>query len=124
MRKLIKSAEKKSFPVILMSETQNFVDSVQMKSYVMAFSSFDLINESWLNEESLNNLDSVLGVTAKATGMADTSIVFTPKTIETDNYYSKVTATKTTIIRVIFQYALPVLLIALAVYVFIRRKNK
>ena len=118
------SAEKKSFPVILMSETQNFVDNVQMKSYVMAFSSFDLINESWLSEESLNNLDSVLGVTAKATGMADTSIVFTPKTIETDNYYSKVTATKTTIIRVIFQYTLPVLLIALAVYVFIRRKNK
>ena len=118
------SAEKKSFPVILMSETQNYVDNVQTKSYIMAFSSFDLINESWLNEDSLNNLDSVLGVAAKATGMADTSIVFTPKTIENDNYVTKVTATKTTILRVVFQYALPVLLIALAVYVFIRRKNK
>ncbi len=118
------SAEKKSFPAILMSETQNFVDSVQMKSYVMAFSSYDLINEAWLNEESLNNLDAALGVTAKATGMADTSVVFQTKKIETDNYYSKVTASKTTAIRVVFQYALPVLLIALAVFVFIRRKNK
>ncbi len=118
------NAEKKSFPVILMSETQNFVDNVQKKSYVMAFSSYDLVNQSWLAEDSLNNLDAALGVTAKATGMADTSIVFTPKTIETDNYVTKVTATKTTILRVVFQYALPVLLIALAVYVFIRRKNK
>ena len=118
------SAAKASRPVILMSDTQNYVDNVQMKSYVMAFASYDFINQTWLAEDSLNNLDSVLGVTAKATGMADTSIVFQPKTIETDDYYAKVTAAKTTAIRVVFQYALPVALIALAVFVFIRRKNK
>ncbi len=116
-------AEKKSFPAILMSETQNFVDSVQMKSYVFAFSSYDLISENWLNEDSLNNLDAAVGVAAKATGMADTSIVFMTKTIENDDTYTP-NAQVTAVLYVVLLAVMPLAIIAVCVVVFIRRKNK
>lgn len=116
-------AEVGPYPSILMSTHTDYVGEEEESSYVVAFSSVDMIKEDW-TKRGYGNLNAVIETANYATGMTDHSMTFIQKVIESENYSSKVTQAGTNAINIIFMITLPVLCLVMCVVVFIRRKNR
>lgn len=112
------------FPVIAQSTKTTYdSESQEIYSSVTVFSSLDFIASGYTEESNVSNKDMTLGLTQAAVQAENTGINFVPKTITSESFASQVTESSSNTVKVIFMFMLPVLMLGLAVYIFIRRKN-
>ncbi len=112
------------FPVIAQSTKTTYdSESQEIYSSVTIFSSLDFIASGYTEESNVSNKDMTLGLTQAAVQAENTGINFVPKTITSESFASQVTESSSNTVKVIFMFMLPVLMLGLAVYIFIRRKN-
>ncbi len=114
-------AKKEKYPTAILSRDDDTLNNQFISSFVVVYASADIIAKE-NNQNSLGNMDNVLGSFNEAVGNTDSQFEFVPKTIEVD-YYST-TEISVEIVRAVFLYAIPVIIIVLGVVVWIRRKRR
>ena len=95
----------------------------RVDSTVIVFSSAQFIQSDWAENSRLSNKDVVLATADMATGVTETGVKFTSKTITNASFYESVTAAGVSAINIIFMILLPLATLATGIIVFIRRKN-
>lgn len=116
--------DKKQFDCVIQSVESDYdSENNLLTSYVMAFSSVEFVQSTWASYESLCNQNIVIACTDRAAHVGDTSMIFTSKVISDQSFASAVTETSTKAITVIFMFIVPIVVIALGIYVFVRRRN-
>lgn len=93
------------------------------KSYIYAFSSIGYIQSDWAEYDELYNKDVCLLAADTCAGVGDAGISFISKTISDESFANEVTAVGSALVRIIFMFLLPIVTIALGIYIFIRRRN-
>ena len=117
------SYEKSKYAGIILSCEADYKDNLLCTSYVAAFSSYDFAGESWLTSYDINS-EPMLSVAKVLSDTADDGISFTMKTQKAESFSDVVTENSSKIISIIFQITLPILLIALGIFVFVRRSRR
>jgi hypothetical protein len=119
-----KEADMKQFDCAIQSVESDYdKDNNQITSYVMAFSSVEFVQSEWAAYSELSNQDIVMACTDRAAHVGDTSILFMSKVITNESFATKVNASNTKLVAVIFMLLIPVAIIAWGIVVFIRRRN-
>ncbi len=98
-------------------------DNNEIISYVMAFGSVEYVESQWYSYSNLSNQDITLAVADRACQVEDSGMKFTSKTITSESFYDEVTEDATTIIKIIFVFIIPIAMVVLGIYIYIRRKN-
>ncbi len=115
---------KQSYAGVIQSKKSEYnSDNEEIASYVFAFSSTAFIESEYLEYASIANQDISLACAERAVGAENTGISFLSKTITNESFADKVSEANTNLIRVLFMFFLPILMIAAGIYVFIRRRN-
>lgn len=97
--------------------------SVEIQSYIMAFSSTEFINSNYMEYSDVSNKNISLLATERAANAEDTGIAFTTKQITNESFADKVTESTAQIIKWIFVIIIPIAIIAAAIFVYIKRRN-
>ncbi|MBR4073110.1 MAG: Gldg family protein [Clostridia bacterium] len=119
-----KDSDLGTYAAVIQAEKMTYDnDNNKIKSYVMAFSSVEFIYSDWAEYDSLSNKNIALAVTDRAALVEDSGISFVSKTITSESFAEAVTEGNVNLIRIIFMILLPVAMIALGIFIFIRRKN-
>ncbi len=104
-------------------------DNIYCTSYVVAFSGYDFVSNYWTSKYTYN-LEPVVAVAKLAAGADDDGFTFTTKTItelEMEGLVDSmgvVDQTEADVIKYIFQWTLPLLLVAFGIFVFVRRVRR
>lgn len=98
-------------------------DNKEISSNVLAFSSLDFIASQWAEEQAVYNKDLALNLSQTAVQVEDTGVSFVSKSITNESFSSQVTESASAAIRIIFMIILPLVMLALGVFIFIRRKD-
>lgn len=115
---------KQSYSSVIEAQMSDYDDdNNKISSYVMAFSSVEFIQSEYNEQASVANKNITLAAAERAVGAEDTGISFISKTITNESYSDSVTDSSARIIRGLFMFVLPIVCIALGIYIFIRRKN-
>ncbi len=113
---------KQQFDTVIQSvETSRDEDNNNVTSYVMAFASVEYIQSTWASYNTLCNQNIVMACTDRAAHVTDTDITFTSKFIQNDSFIADESAGDT--INIIFVILIPLLIIALGIVIFVRRRN-
>ncbi len=113
-----------TYNAVLQAEKSDYDDDNNLiSSYVMAFSSVDFMSGQWAEYSQLSNKNISLAITERAAGIEDMGISFVSKTITDESYADQITASGSTAILIIFMILLPIVMIAIGVVIFIRRRN-
>ena len=114
----------KQFDAVIQSvETDLDKDNNRITSYVMAFSSVEFVQSTYASDSSLCNQDIVMATSDRATHVGDTSITFTSKVIENENFTSDVTEGGSKVVTAVFMFIIPILVVAMGIVVYVRRRN-
>ncbi len=119
----------KSYPTVLQSDAYSYVEdeegnSVEVKSYVMAFSSIDFLNPSFYTQDSpASNKQISFFVTERAANALDIGIMFETRVIETVNFQAEVTEAAVNTLETVFVTVIPLIIIAAAIFIYIKRRN-
>ncbi len=117
-------ADKKQFDCVIQSVDSDFdKDNNSITSYIMAFSSVEFVQSEWASYSQLSNQDIVMACTDRAAHVGDTSMTFTSKVITNESFATKVNASNTKLVAIVFMLAIPVVIIAAGIVVFVRRRN-
>ncbi len=119
-----KDAETGVYPGLIVTNENNFVDNIKYSSYVAAFSSQEFIYSSWAQTDNVQNMDIALNTAIFVSGMNTNKKSFVPKTITTENFASMLSQSEVVIMEIIFMAVIPLVIAALGVVVWIRRKRK
>ena len=101
-------------------------DNIFCKSYVIAFAGYDFVSSNWTSYYTYN-LDPVVAIAKMAAGGEDDGLTFTTKNITAtqmegvEDAMGVVDQSEANLIKYIFQWGLPVLLIIVGIIVFVRR---
>lgn len=115
---------KQSYSSVIQAQMSDYDDdNNKISSYIMAFSSVEFIQSEYNEQSSVANKNIILAAAERAVGAEDTGISFVSKTITNESYSDSVTDSSARIIRGLFMFVLPIVCIALGIYIFIRRKN-
>ncbi len=109
--------------IIQSSKSTYDSDNNKIVSYVVAFGSVEYVESQWYSYRNLSNQDITLAVADRACHVEDSGMKFTSKTITSESFYDEVTEDATTIIRIIFVFLIPIAMVAIGIYIYIRRKN-
>ena len=113
---------KQQFDTVIQSvETGRDADGNNVTSYVMALSSVEYIQSTWASYDELCNQNIVMAVSDRAAHVTDTSITFTSKFIKSESFI--VDEGTATTLNWIFVIIIPILVIALGIVIFVRRRN-
>lgn len=119
----------KSYPTVLQADTYDYVDdaegnSVEVRSYVMAFSSVDFLNPAYYTSNSpvSNKLMAFYG-SERAANALDIGIVFETRVIETTNFQAMVTEASVDSLETIFVTVIPLVILAAGIFIYIKRRN-
>lgn len=104
------------------SEESEF-GSKEVSGCVLAFSSIDFIASQWAEESGVYNKDFTLALTQTAVQAEETGISFVSKSITNESFTSQVTEAQSNAVRIIFMILLPVAMLGLALFIFIKRKD-
>ncbi len=116
--------EKSSYSTVLRSKRITYAeDNSELHNYILAFSSIEFIYSEYAEMAQVSNKDIAFAAAERAVGIEDNSIQFVSKIIENESFADAVTEGSSNIIKVIFMMFLPVALIVISIYVYIRRKN-
>jgi len=98
-------------------------DNNPIASCVAVFSSAHFLESEYSESGSVSNKNLVMAVTERATGADDSGIVFVSKYLESESFASDITEQDGKLMRNIFMWIIPLLTIAVAIFIYIRRKN-
>ncbi len=98
-------------------------DNNPIASRVAVFSSTHFLESEYSESGSVSNKNLVMAVTERATGADDSGIVFVSKYLESESFASDVTEQDGKVMRNIFMWIIPLITIAIAIFIYIRRKN-
>lgn len=118
------SAKKGIYSGVIITEEEEIIDNERHTSCVVAFSSQEFIYSTWAADSRVQNMEIATNCAMFISGMNDNKMTFLPKTIETNSFVSEITDGQTAAIRIIFVIIVPVLVAALGVVVWVRRKRK
>lgn len=114
----------KSYSTVIQSERMTYdKDNNEINNYVFALSSVEFIYSQYAEMADISNKNIAFAVAERAVGAEDTGISFVSKTIENESFLDSVTQSSVTTVIIIFMILPPILLLALSIYVYIRRKN-
>lgn len=117
-------ADKKQYQSVIEAKKSDYnSDNEAITSYVYAFGSIEYIQSEWAENSRVSNKNLVLACTERAAGAFDGGISFISKTITNESYAESVTQSGIGVVRVVFIVLLPSVLIALGIFVYIRRRN-
>lgn len=108
---------------ILTEETKYDEDLNENKSTVVAFSSTDFISSNWTYYDAVGNNSFAVAVFKTIGGAENTDISFVDKTVMSYTFTQPL-QNSVTLVRIIFIGVIPLLMVALGVYVWYRRKNR
>ncbi len=118
------SADAKVYSTLIQSEKLDYNDDNEaICSYVLAFSSIEFITSQYNEQTSVSNKNMLLAAAERAADADDMGITFVSKYIENESFSDKVTEGSVSTMRIIFMIFLPIVLIALGIYVYIKRRN-
>lgn len=116
--------DKKQYQSVIEAKKMNYnSDNDEISSYVYAFSSVEYIESDWAENSRISNKDLVLACSERAANAEDSGIKFTSKTITNETFADSVTESGIKVINVLFIWVLPILVLALGVIVYIKRRN-
>ncbi len=95
----------------------------EVSSYIMAFGSVEYVQSEWTTSSRYSNQDIALACTNIASGVEDVEITFDSKIITNESYIDYVTESGVNLIQTIFMIIIPILTIALGIFIYIRRRN-
>lgn len=95
-------------------------DNNSIASFVAVFSSAQMVEPAYTG---YSNETLAMAVTERVTGADSNGIVFTSKYIESEDFASEVTEAAANTMRNIFMWIIPLLVIATAIFIYIRRRN-
>lgn len=116
--------DKDAYPTIIVSEDQETVGTDFVFSGVAAFASTDFISSDWSQYTNVANLNATLDITNYLTGSTDNPFNFVAKKLTNEDFKVNVTESKTLAIRIIFMAVVPIIIVAVGITVWIRRKTK
>lgn len=115
---------KETFATVLQAKRFNYDNNNNpIQNHVFAFSSIEFIHGEYSEIADLSNKTIAFKVAERAVGADESGVSFITKTIEPESFYTEVTEASRNVVLAIFMIALPLAMIALGVYVYIRRKN-
>ena len=115
---------KQSYATVLQAKRFNYDnDNNPIQNHVIALSSVEFIIGEYSESSATSNTSIAFKVAERAVGVEESSIMFDTKTIEVESYAVDVTEESVNAMRIIFMFGLPIIMVALGVIVFIRRKN-
>ena len=116
--------EKARSAAILAVDTNYAGDTVEgVSSYVIAFSSTDFAYSNLIESNQVLNLDMSVSAVNTASGAGKAAITFTQKSI-TNEMITEITTASVRVMTAIFVIAIPVLIIAACIFVYLRRKSR
>jgi len=119
-----KNATPKTYSMALLSTKSTYNDNNELiASKVAVFSSSDFINVLQDFAANASNQALTMVVSERAAGADTTGKVFTPKYIENESFASEITEQSSNNMRLIFMWIIPLLTIAVSIFIYIRRKN-
>lgn len=119
-----KNATPKTYSTSILSTKSTYNDDNELiASKVAVFSSADFINVLSEFAANASNQPLTMAVTERSTGADDSGIVFTSKYIENESFASEITEKSANNMRLIFMWIIPLLTIAVSIFIYIRRKN-
>ncbi|MBR4910348.1 MAG: GldG family protein [Clostridia bacterium] len=89
-------------------------------SYVYAFSSLDFIGGQAENED-YQNKNITLACSDRAAHFTSEGLNFITKTVKSETFIAK--PEETNRVRVIFQWALPLIIVAISIFIYVKRRN-
>ncbi len=113
------TAAAKSYPAAIVTVDKNGLAT----SYVAAFASVSFVNNSYVTQATIGNLDLTVALLNSCFDAGD-SLSFVSKTISTDSFSESVTKAAANTMYILFVVALPLILIALGVLVWVRRRSR
>lgn len=117
-------SDKKQYQSLIEAKKENYnSDNEKIESYVYAFGSIEYIQSEWAENSRVSNKNLVLACTERAAHADDSGISFISKTITDESYSESVTESGIRTIRIIFVGLVPIIMIAIGILVFVRRKN-
>ncbi len=118
-------AERTTFPAIIMSEDSAITDNKEyVSSYIVTFATDKFISKDWLSYDIVGNANFSLDIFNTVSGVSDNPFNFVSKTIKNENYTINVTSAKVNAIKIIFMAVVPLSLVSIGTFVWIRRKRK
>ena len=116
--------DKKQYNSVIEAKKSDYdSDNKEITSYVYAFSSVEYIESDWAENTRVSNKDLVLACSERAVNVEDSGISFTSKTISNETFADSVTETGINVINILFVWALPILVVAIGIFVYIKRRN-
>lgn len=109
---------------VVSTDTLYAQDYSELKSYVVAFSSADFISEDMQFTSTIGNMDLAVGLVNVLSGRDADTVTFTNKTITVDSFADKVTGASVGIVYVLFIVIVPVAVLAVGIFVYIRRRRR
>lgn len=108
---------------VVVSCEEEYVNNESKKSYVVAFASDSFVSQNIVEYySSADNIYAAINTANLVTGVEDAGFTFAMKQLESETY--TVTESAANGMRIIFQWAIPVLLIACGIFVFVRRMRR
>lgn len=115
---------KDQFATVILAQDTLYVDSVPKTSYIAAFASTDFIASAYINDSSISNMKLTLATAKQSVGQNDSPIEFSMKYFDTADFSATVTESATKAIKTIFVVVLPLLVVALGIFVFVKRRTR
>ncbi len=116
--------DKKQYQSVIEAKKSDYnSDNEPIDSYVYAFGSIEYIQSEWAENTRVSNKNLVLACSERAAHADESGISFISKTISSESYAESVTESGIRTIRIIFVGLVPVIMIAIGILVFIRRRN-
>lgn len=116
-------ADSGDYHLILKSTHTQTVGIEFFYSHVVAISSSDFINSEANTNAVVANLPALMSITNYLVGAQDEPMFFAPRAIGETSFAAIRTQTALTVVRIIFVFALPVMVVVAGIVVFVRRKN-
>lgn len=117
----INSAEQSSYASVISAKRTSIGGSRTLQSYLIAFSSVGMTDSYFLNMSALNNSEFLVSTTNVLTSKKN-GIQVVAKTLGTESL--GISQQQAVNLGALFQYALPVAVLLIGTFVWIRRRNK
>lgn len=98
-------------------------DNEEIESRVAVFSSIHFLESEYNESATLSNKNVTLAMIERASGVHNTGISFITKSITSENYANSVTQASADLIKAIFMFALPILVILTGTIIYFKRRN-
>ncbi len=117
------SSDTKQFDSVIQSEEAVYdADNNRLTSYIMAFSSVEFVQSTWASQNSLGNQDITIACTDRA-AHRESGVKFTSKVITNESFAADVSQRSVKTVKAIFAVIIPIVMVSIGIYVYVRRKD-